>query len=280
MSDRPLDVASTNRHAPDWLILCIACIAQFMVVLDVSIVNVALAANGSRSALHPEQRPMGRECLRLDLRRLLAVGRARLRLLRSTPCLHHGHHHLHPRQYRRRYRTDRHADDHDPCHSRYWRRHPLAGDLDHHRHDLPRTTSPQGHRCVERGRRRRRRGWWTLGRDPDGLGLVALGLLHQCALRHRGRHRRGDVPARDAQPRRHHQARRHRFGAGHRRTGLGDLRGREYDESRLDLTDHPRMAHLGDSRCSRPSSSGRPKWRRTHSCRSASSSLDRSPWRI
>ena len=33
---------STQRHAPDWLILTIACVAQFMVVLDVSIVNVAL----------------------------------------------------------------------------------------------------------------------------------------------------------------------------------------------------------------------------------------------
>ncbi|MHB8246537.1 MAG: MFS transporter [Acidimicrobiales bacterium] len=32
------------RHAPDWLILSLACIAQFMVVLDVSIVNVALPA--------------------------------------------------------------------------------------------------------------------------------------------------------------------------------------------------------------------------------------------
>ncbi len=34
------------RNAPDWLILCIACIAQFMVVLDVSIVNVALPRMG------------------------------------------------------------------------------------------------------------------------------------------------------------------------------------------------------------------------------------------
>ena len=31
-----------HRHAPDWIILTIACVAQFMVVLDVSIVNVAL----------------------------------------------------------------------------------------------------------------------------------------------------------------------------------------------------------------------------------------------
>jgi MFS family permease len=36
----------THRHAPDWLILTIACVAQFMVVLDVSIVNVALPHMG------------------------------------------------------------------------------------------------------------------------------------------------------------------------------------------------------------------------------------------
>jgi EmrB/QacA subfamily drug resistance transporter len=46
MSERSLDLTSTDRHAPDWLILSIACIAQFMVVLDVSIVNVALPRMG------------------------------------------------------------------------------------------------------------------------------------------------------------------------------------------------------------------------------------------
>jgi EmrB/QacA subfamily drug resistance transporter len=35
-----------NRHVPDWTILAIACVAQFMVVLDVSIVNVALPSIG------------------------------------------------------------------------------------------------------------------------------------------------------------------------------------------------------------------------------------------
>ena len=34
--------ATQHRHAPDWVVLTIACVAQFMVVLDVSIVNVAL----------------------------------------------------------------------------------------------------------------------------------------------------------------------------------------------------------------------------------------------
>jgi len=38
--------AAAPRHAPDWLILTIACVAQFMVVLDVSVVNVALPHMG------------------------------------------------------------------------------------------------------------------------------------------------------------------------------------------------------------------------------------------
>lgn len=46
MSENALAVETPKRHAPDWLILSIACIAQFMVVLDVSIVNVALPRMG------------------------------------------------------------------------------------------------------------------------------------------------------------------------------------------------------------------------------------------
>jgi EmrB/QacA subfamily drug resistance transporter len=38
----PADAPPARRNAPDWLILTIACVAQFMVILDVSIVNVAL----------------------------------------------------------------------------------------------------------------------------------------------------------------------------------------------------------------------------------------------
>ena len=37
---------SGDRQVPDWVILAIACVAQFMVVLDVSIVNVALPSIG------------------------------------------------------------------------------------------------------------------------------------------------------------------------------------------------------------------------------------------
>jgi EmrB/QacA subfamily drug resistance transporter len=41
-TDRASDATRVHRHAPDWVVLSIACLAQFMVVLDVSIVNVAL----------------------------------------------------------------------------------------------------------------------------------------------------------------------------------------------------------------------------------------------
>jgi EmrB/QacA subfamily drug resistance transporter len=45
-TDTSLTPASRGRTAPDWIILSIACVAQFMVVLDVSIVNVALPSIG------------------------------------------------------------------------------------------------------------------------------------------------------------------------------------------------------------------------------------------
>jgi EmrB/QacA subfamily drug resistance transporter len=43
---RRFALGGPRRHAPDWVILAIACVAQFMVVLDVSIVNVALPSIG------------------------------------------------------------------------------------------------------------------------------------------------------------------------------------------------------------------------------------------
>jgi EmrB/QacA subfamily drug resistance transporter len=43
---RRFALGGPRRHAPDWVILAIACVAQFMVVLDVSVVNVALPSIG------------------------------------------------------------------------------------------------------------------------------------------------------------------------------------------------------------------------------------------
>ena len=41
-SPSPWPVTTPRAHPPDWLILALVCLAQFMVVLDISIVNVAL----------------------------------------------------------------------------------------------------------------------------------------------------------------------------------------------------------------------------------------------
>ena len=46
MTDATAPTALRDRTAPDWVILALACVAQFMVVLDVSIVNVALPSIG------------------------------------------------------------------------------------------------------------------------------------------------------------------------------------------------------------------------------------------
>ncbi len=48
LDEAPAERPSTpgGRHTPDWLVLALACVAQFMVVLDVSIVNVALPSIG------------------------------------------------------------------------------------------------------------------------------------------------------------------------------------------------------------------------------------------
>jgi MFS family permease len=45
--------AATHAHIPSWAVLAIACAAQFMVVLDISIVNVALPKMGQ--SLHMNQ---------------------------------------------------------------------------------------------------------------------------------------------------------------------------------------------------------------------------------
>ncbi len=52
-SDNGLMSTPSGRRVPDWVILSIACIGQFMVVLDVSIVNVALPSIGRDLSYSP-----------------------------------------------------------------------------------------------------------------------------------------------------------------------------------------------------------------------------------
>ena len=62
---------ATNR----WLILVIACLAQFMVVLDATVVNVALPSIQRGLAFLAVQLAMGGQRVHADVRRLPAARR-------------------------------------------------------------------------------------------------------------------------------------------------------------------------------------------------------------
>ena len=70
-------------RAPDatnpWLVVVIVCVAQFMVVLDATIVNVALPSIQRGLRFQPVEPAMGDQHVHADLRRVHAVGRARRR---------------------------------------------------------------------------------------------------------------------------------------------------------------------------------------------------------
>ena len=76
-----------SRSQSNGLVLAVVCVAQFMVVLDVSIVNVALP--DMQRDLHMSQNALGVGAQRLhpDLRRLPAAGRPRGRPLGPSPAV-------------------------------------------------------------------------------------------------------------------------------------------------------------------------------------------------
>jgi EmrB/QacA subfamily drug resistance transporter len=51
----PANESATHAHIPSWAVLAIACAAQFMVVLDISIVNVALPKMGQSLTMNQNQ---------------------------------------------------------------------------------------------------------------------------------------------------------------------------------------------------------------------------------
>ena len=81
-----------GKNTNHWLILVLLALAQFMVVLDVSIVNVALPA--IQNAFHMSQSNLQWiiTMYTLDVRRLLAVGRPGSRSFRPPPNLPGWHH--------------------------------------------------------------------------------------------------------------------------------------------------------------------------------------------
>ena len=186
------ETSSTNR----WLILVIACLAQFMVVLDNTIVNVALPQHSAWPALLARKSAVGREWLHPDLRRLPDARRPRGRPARAPAPVHRRR-----GAVRRRLVAQRRGpviDDADP---RPWPAGPWrrAGfprrALDHHDH-LP--GQGRAHSCAGRlvGDRRRRRGLRTVARRrPHRSRLLALELLRERPGRDRDRDARAPLCA-------------------------------------------------------------------------------------
>ncbi len=179
-----------GRQVPDWVILSIACVAQFMVVLDVSIVNVALPSIGRDLHYSPTGLQWvvnayvltfagflllgGRAADLFGRRRVYLFGLGLFTLASLIGGLAQNAAWLTTRAGRAGHR----------------RRLPVAGHAHHPRHHLHRRTPGQGHRHLECRGRRRRRGRRHSGRRPHGRALLALGPLRQHPHRHR-RHRGG-----------------------------------------------------------------------------------------
>ena len=193
---------SASRQRPAALVLAVVCVAQFMVVLDISIVNVALPS--MKSDLHMSQNALGwvlnaytltfAGFLLLGGRAADLWGRRRLFLIGVGAVL--------ADLAARRPGADRRRADRRPGPAGPRRRRALAGHADDPHHDLHRTAGPRpGARHVERGRRRRRRHRRAGRRRADRPAVLALDPVHQRPDRH---------PRADRRPLRHRRVARPR----------------------------------------------------------------------
>ena len=80
-----------------WFALAIICVAQFMVILDVSIVNVALPSISAGAALLRDEPALGLECVRPHVWWFPHAWRPRGGQARTTKGVHNGRRHLHCR---------------------------------------------------------------------------------------------------------------------------------------------------------------------------------------
>ena len=168
------------------LVLC--CLAQFMVILDVSIVNVALPSIARRARLHARDARLGRQRLHARVRRLPAARRPRRRPARPARGVRGRARAVRARLARRRPRAERGGARRRARRAGARRRDRRAGDA----------LDPHDRRSREGAERNRALGLWgAMGAIGGASGALLGGLLTE-ALSWRWilHHQRADRAAR------------------------------------------------------------------------------------
>ena len=248
MNDQPRQHA--KRRIPTWAALAICCAAQFMVVLDVSIVNVALPQMRRSLGLSVTGQQWVINAYTLTFAGFLMLGGRAADLFGRRRVFMLGPGRLHRLQPARRTGPERRLAHRGPRRPGPRRRHPRsrhAQPPDHHlRRAVSPPTSPGGlvvHRRQRRRRRRPRR--WGPHRPVE----LALGSVRQCSHRRRAAGRRGRGLGRVESRHRAPQSRPARRGDRDRRAGRARLRHRQHRHPRVGLGHHHRDLGHRSRRC-------------------------------
>ena len=226
-----------------WIGLAVIVAAQFMVVLDVAIVNVALPDDQDRPPLQPGEPPVGRDGLLDPLRRRAPARRPHGRPARAPAAVHGRPRALHGQLAAGRARLVGGLADRLPVAAGPRGGAALAGGaLDPDDHLRGRTRAEPRAGRLGRRLRQRRRGRRAARRRPDELAQLVVDLLHQRPGRP-GRARARSAPAgREPRGGRSPPLRRPRGGGDHRRPDAARLRDDPRRTARLGLGGDDRAA--------------------------------------
>ena len=187
---QPEVAAGTHDHIHPGFALLVIAGAQLMIVLDATIVNIALPSIQRALDFSATEPLLGPERVHARLRRPAAAGRPQRRPLRPPADVHHRHPDLRWREPGRRVRDDRGlaADLPGPAGRRRSDRvadRPGAGD-----EHVPGGSGAEPRvRRLRGGLRRRRRNRADPRRRADGVPVVAVGAVRERADRRGARHR-------------------------------------------------------------------------------------------
>ena len=254
-----MDQRITEHRLPTRAILAICCIAQFMVVLDVAIVNVALPQMRDSLGLSVAGQQWVVNAYTLTFAGFLMLGGRAADLFGRRRVFMVGLARLHGLQPDRRLGPERELAHRRPRGPGDRWRHPRPGHLEHLGDDLHRPQrAPAGPRRVVGHGGQRGRSRCAGRRGADQPPQLALGALRQRADRHRpdGRSVAGAAADRGARP---EEGPRHpRGGHRHRRPGRPGLRHREHQRAPVGIGAGPSCTLAIGWSCWPSSSSTRP----------------------